>query len=124
MEAQLNIITHTQQIINKDLKCLKNYFELFKENSKKIEALHIESQKFTKCCSDRSEICHIWETFINLVTKLKKLICTDRNGNWITRCSRAYVSFQRVRYYYLPVFWVVIFRKNAAFTKRTPRHLS
>ena len=26
--------------------------------------------------------CHFSETFINLVTKLKKLICVDRNGDW------------------------------------------
>lgn len=66
------------KIINKDHNNCK---ELFKEDYEKTDALHIEFRKFTMYYSERSEICHFWEVFINIVTKIKKSICVDRNGD-------------------------------------------
>ena len=40
-------------------------------------------ENFSLKCSERSEMCRYWETFIKIVDILKKLIRADREGDFL-----------------------------------------
>ena len=78
-----NTVEHTkliqEKIINKDSDTCK---ELFKEHCEKIDALHIEFQKFTMYCSKRLEICQFFGNIHQFSNKTKiNLYVPNRNGN-------------------------------------------
>ena len=100
--------------------------ELLKISHITTKKLQNEFRQFSTHCSENLELCHFLEILLDLTIRLKHLIVGQREqlGGSFNGCSESSPSVQVYRQYPLPQICIVVFRKNADPSNRTPRDLT